>query len=49
MQGVWRDGAATKPKPLIFDHRFHGCDLDKTNTKEINGSDPNFMVCGFGF
>ena len=35
--------------PDLFYHGFHGCDLDKTNTKWVNGSDPNLMVGEFGF
>jgi hypothetical protein len=31
---AWRGGAKNKPKPLIFDHRFHGFDLDKPKTKD---------------
>jgi hypothetical protein len=37
---AWRGEAGTKPKSLFFDHGFHGFDLDKTNTKGIDGSEP---------
>jgi hypothetical protein len=42
-QNTRSDGfnAETEPNPLIFNRGFHGFDLDKTNTKEIEESGPN--------